>query len=60
MVSYIKAKEGYKYALTELGFEDSRIRAKFDPSSKLYKQFQYQVPSSWIDKGYVKEVKDGK
>lgn len=58
-MKWIRAKEGHRYTLTALGAEDSRIRAKYEISNPNYSQYQRSVPSSWIDKGYVEEVKDG-
>ena len=58
-MKWIKAKDGNKFTLTAFGAEDSRIRAKYEIHHPNYKQYQKSVPSSWIEKGYVKEVKDG-
>lgn len=53
--NFIRAKEGYKFTLTEYGFEISRIRVKYqDKSSKA--RYEKAVPQSWITNGYVKEV----
>ena len=57
-VKYIRCKEGMKYTLTKVGFEDSRIRAKFEPGSRMSKTYAHSVPSAWIEKGYVMEVKE--
>lgn len=55
--NFIRAKEGYKFSLTEFGVEEPRIRTKFETGSVTLAQYEKAVPKSWIDKGYVKEVK---
>jgi hypothetical protein len=59
MVTFISAKPGYKWTLTESGFELSRIRAKFkqDYSNRL--RYEKSVPSKWYENGWVVEVKNG-
>ena len=55
---WVVCKNGNHFVLTEGGFENARIRAKFDfdnPNNKLYK---HKVPKSWVSKGYVLEVKE--
>lgn len=51
----VKAKKGYKFVLTELGFEIGRIAAKYETSYNST-QYHHMVPQSWIEKGYVMEV----
>lgn len=60
MVKFISARKGYIFALTELGVEQPRIRAKFNKDHSLYKQYQRCVPVSWVEKGWVKEIKGRK
>lgn len=55
--NFIRAKEGYKFSITAFGAEESRIRTKFEIGSTTLLQYEKAVPKSWIDKGYVKEVK---
>ena len=55
MRTYRKAKQGYKYTLTALGFENNYIRARY---KKLCSEYKYIVPKAWYDKGYIVEVKD--
>ena len=54
-VQFIRAKEGYKFVLTDYGFEITRIRVKFEEKSSRLR-YEKAVPKSWIDNGYVKEV----
>lgn len=55
MGKYVKARPGYKFTLTELGFDLPKIRAKYDP--EYYdRRFEGSVPEKWIRDGYVKEV----
>ncbi|MBR4377312.1 MAG: hypothetical protein IKP50_00280 [Bacilli bacterium] len=58
MVRYSECKLGYKYALTQKGFEEGRVRAKFDTNNSNYKQYLHYVPTKWIQEGYVVEVKE--
>lgn len=53
----VKARPDHKFVLTELGFEESRIRAKYKENSAMRKQYESCVPVGWIEKGWVKEVK---
>lgn len=53
---FIRAKEGYKFALTQIGFETPRIRAKFDAASSSKARYEKAVPKSWLDNDYVVEV----
>ena len=55
--TWVNAKFGYKWALTELGLEDSRIRSKFEEKFGNKKQYEQAVPKTWIEKGLVQEVK---
>lgn len=57
-IKYARAKEGYKFEITELGKTISRIRSKYE-SSYPSKQYLTCVPESWIKDGYVREVEDG-
>lgn len=59
MVNYIKAKQGYKFALTEFGLEQAHVRAKFEEKHPLFSQYQKSVPKAWVEKGYVEEVQCG-
>ena len=59
MVKYIKAKQGYKFVLTEFGLEQSHVRAKYEDKHPLNKQYKRSVPQAWIEKGYVEEVQCG-
>lgn len=54
-VTYRPAKPGYIYVLTELGFEQSRIRSKFKIGAS--GQYKKCVPEKWFNVGWVKEVK---
>ena len=58
MVRYAHAKKGHRFCLTERGLEESRVRAKFNVESPIYKQYQVCVPRTWLVKGYVVEVKE--
>lgn len=53
--TWVRASKGCKFALTELGFELERIRAKYE--GKTRKQYETSVPKGWIDNGYVHEVR---
>ena len=54
----LTARKGMKWALTELGAEQPRVRAKFEVNSPHNKVYEKVVPSSWYKKGYVIEVKE--
>ena len=56
MVNFVRCKEGNKWSLTELGMEESRIRAKYEEHSVCRKQYEQIVPKSWVERGYVVEV----
>lgn len=47
---------GYRWALTELGFEIGRIRAKYELSYSQRALYEQRCPKSWVDSGYVREV----
>lgn len=49
-------KAGYKWALTELGIEIGRVRAKFELGYKQRALYESRCPKSWVDAGYVREV----
>lgn len=57
-VKYAKAQSGNRFVLTELGFENPRIRAKYEESGKYSTLYKYTVPTAWVDKGYVQEAKE--
>lgn len=57
MCKWVYSKAGYKFILTELGLEDSRIRAKFNSDYERKLNYEKTVPESWVKKGYVTEVK---
>ena len=57
-VQYVHAKEGKRFTLTELGFEKSYIRAKYERTAALARNYQKAVPKSWVTNGWVKEVDD--
>lgn len=54
-VSFKQASAGKKFILTEYGFEQPRIKAKFD-SETSKKRYEKSVPLSWVMRGYVTEV----
>lgn len=56
MVNFSQAKPGKKWALTEYGLEQPRIRAKFKEGTTEAKRYERSVPYSWVLKGYVEEV----
>lgn len=56
MVTYKKARLGFKFVLTERGLEDSRIRAKYSETYSNRQQYEKSVPSSWVERELVKEV----
>lgn len=58
MTLYRKARDGYKYSLTALGLEVNHVRAKYNSTHRLYKQYQHTAPKSWYDKGYIVEVEE--
>lgn len=53
---YMYAKMFHKFVLTSIGESKTRIRNKYNGEmSELYER---RVPTLWIQKGYVMEVKD--
>ena len=54
----VVAKDGYKFAISEFGLEHGHVRRRFEETSMLKKQYERSVPESWIEKGYVEEVKN--
>lgn len=56
MLNWVKAHEGKKFSLTELGFEVGRIRVKYEENYRERKKYEDGVPESWIRDGYVVEV----
>lgn len=58
MNKFVEAKEGCKFVPTE--HADSRILAKFDEvaNPSIAKQYKHNVPSAWIKKDFIKEVKE--
>lgn len=57
-VRFQKSKVGYKFILTDFGASIPNIRIKFVNTNKK-NQYLHAVPTSWITKGYVVEVKEG-
>ncbi len=54
--SYENAAEGKHFVVTELGYEKTPDKVK--PERKIgepIRGFEYRVPVSWIEKGYVEE-----
>lgn len=58
MVKYVSAKRGNRFILTELGFEQARVRGKFNSERVEHLKYRHHVPASWVEKGYVVEVKE--
>lgn len=56
--TFIKARKGYKFTPTEKA--DGKVLAKFDEvlNPSIAKQYRYNVPTAWANKGFVKEVED--
>lgn len=59
MVVYSRSRNGYKYAITALGLEQRRIRAKYEYENAMKHSYEHCVPTKWVESGYVEEVKDG-
>lgn len=60
MVKYIKAKQGYKFVLTEFGSEQPHVRGKYNRADGKYnKMYDTSVPQAWVEKGYVEGVQYG-
>lgn len=57
MVKYKSAKLGYKFVLTEKGFEVPRVRGKFEKNSPHRSIYEKKLPASWYDNGWVTETK---
>jgi hypothetical protein len=57
MVKYAKPRPGYKFALTQKGFEVGKVRVKFDEKTGP-SQYRKAVPEKWVNEGYVVEVED--
>lgn len=56
MLQYSYAPIGKQFVLTEFGFEQPRIRSKFEETSSLRKTVEIAVPREWVEKGYVRLV----
>ena len=56
--TFIEARKGYKFTPTEKA--DGKVLAKFDEvlNPSIAKQYKHNVPSAWIKKGFIKEVKE--
>lgn len=51
------AEKGNHFILTEKGYKKTPDRVKQERMiGKPLKGFEYDVPTSWIDKGYVQET----
>jgi len=59
MVKYSRPKEGYKYAITELGIKEPKIRTKYEKDTPMKLSYERCVPTKWLEMGYVEEIKDG-
>lgn len=55
-VEWKKARIGYKWALTELGLEITRVRNKYEKNYEHRKEYEQKVPVTWVEAGYVREV----
>ena len=53
-IQYEHARKGYKYVPTPEGERDGRLNKKFKDN------YESCVPKSWVTKGWVQEVKNGK
>lgn len=52
-----EAESGKRFVLTVKGYERTPDRVKLERAAgKSVKGYEYSVPQSWIDKGYVEEV----
>ena len=54
-VKWIRAEKGCVFALTELGLELPRIRAKYKDNYD--KKYETAVPETWVENGYVRQVR---
>lgn len=59
MVKYSRPKYGYKYAITELGRTEPKIKAKYEYENAIKHSYEHCVPTKWLEMGYVQEIKDG-
>lgn len=57
MDKYREAKDGYEYVLTLFGSKFPNVRAKYNKTHRLYKQYKHCAPITWLEKGYISEVK---
>lgn len=57
MVKYSRPKEGYKYAITEVGMKEPKIRTKY-VGGPMKLSYERCVPTKWLEMGYVEEVKE--
>lgn len=57
-MEYIKsAEKGNIFVLTKKGYEQTPCRVKPEREiGKPIREFEYKVPSSWIEKGYVEQI----
>lgn len=55
-VSYVRAQDGKKFAMTEKGSEVFFVRGKYEEGSIHRARYEKSVPHNWIEMGYVKEV----
>ncbi len=53
---HAQARKGYKYVLTLTGLSNGLVRVRFD--EKKNPGNVYKVPKSWLDNGFVKEIKE--
>ena len=58
MIKMVKSAPGMKYTLTLIGAEIPKVRGKYEGSSPTQKMYQHCVPVSWVEKGWVREVKE--
>lgn len=53
------AKDGCIFVCTEYGYENTLDHIKPERAvGEPVKGFEYSVPVSWVEKGYVEEVKE--
>lgn len=57
-MEYIKnAEKGNIFVLTKKGYEKTPCRVKPEREiGKPIREFEYKVPPSWIEKGYVEQI----
>jgi hypothetical protein len=59
MPKVVNAKPGMKFTMTLAGGEIPKIRGKFDGENvSLQKMYRHTVPAAWVEKGWVREVKE--